>query len=139
MLLADGVRVQVGGWFTVTVAEASAPVPAGLVPVTVYVASVVGETFPLEAEDAKPLLLLHVYEVAAGLQLAVRVEDPPRLMVDGEGVRVQVGGWFTVTVAEASAPVPAALVPVTVYVASVVGETLPLEAEAAKPLLLLHV
>ena len=60
-------------------------------------------------------------------------------MVEGEGVRVQVGGWFTVTVAEATAPVPAAFVPVTVYVASVVGETLPLEAEDANPLLLLHV
>ena len=139
MVEGEGVRVQVGGWFTVTVAEATAPVPAAFVPVTVYVASVVGETLPLEAEDAKPLLLLHVYEVAAGLQLAVKVEDPPRLMVEGEGVRVQVGGWFTVTVAEATAPVPTALVPVTVYVASVVGETLPVEAEDANPLLLLHV
>ena len=35
MLLAEGVRVQVGGWFTVTEAEASEPVPAALVPVTV--------------------------------------------------------------------------------------------------------
>ena len=68
---------------------------------------------PLEADVAKPALV-HVYDVAEGEQLTVSVVEPPRLMVDGEADRVQVGGWFTVTDAEATAPVPAALVPVTV-------------------------
>ena len=63
----------------------------------------------------------------------------PRLTVVGEADRVQVGGWFTVTVVDATAPVPTALVPVTVYVASAVGDTLPLEADVAKPALLLQV
>ena len=71
-----------------------------------------GETLPPVAEDENPVLV-HVYDVAAGLQLTESVDDPPRLIVDGEGVRVQVGGWFTVTVADAEAPVPAAFVPVT--------------------------
>ena len=131
--------VHVGGWSTVTVADATAPVPAAFVPLTVYVASAVGETLPLEAEDPKPLLPLHVYDVAAGVQRAVRVVDAPLLIVEGEADSVHVGGWLTVTVADATAPVPAEFVPVTVYVASVVGETLPLEAEGPKPLLPLQV
>ena len=131
--------VQVGGWVTVTVAEATAPEPAAFVPMTVYVASAVGETLPLDADDPSPPLPLHVYEVAAGVQLAVSVVDPPRLIVEGDGVKVQVGGWFTVTVADATVLLPEALVPITVYVASVEGETLPLDAEDPNPLLLLQV
>ena len=50
-----------------------------------------GETLPLAAEEARAALV-HVYEVAAGLQLAVSVVELPRLMVVGEAVRVQVGG-----------------------------------------------
>ena len=71
-----------------------------------------GETLPPEADDAKPALV-HVYDVAAGLQLAVRVVEAPRLMVPGEAARVQVGGWFTVTVAEAEVLSPPALWPTT--------------------------
>ncbi len=56
---------------------------------------------------------VHVYEVAAGVQLAVKVEDPPKLIVEGEGVREQTGAWFTVTVADADALSPAALCPTT--------------------------
>ena len=134
----EGVSEQTGIWFTVTVADAEAPVPAAFVPVTEYVAVEPGDTLPLEAEDANPVLV-QLYDVAAGEQLAVRVEDPPALIVEGEGVKVHVGGWFTVTVAEAVAPVPAAFVPVTVYVAVDVGETLPLVADEAKPALLLQV
>ncbi len=86
------------------------------------------------ADEAKPVLV-HVYEVAAGLQLTARVEDPPRLIVEGEGVSEQTGIWFTVTVADAEAPVPAAFVPVTEYVDVEPGDTLPLEAEDANPVL----
>ncbi len=75
--------------------------------------STAGETLPLGADPEKPVLV-QVYDVAAGLQLAVRVVEPPRLMLLAEAPSVQVGGWFTVTEAEATAPVPAALVPVTV-------------------------
>ena len=73
---------------------------------------VVGETLPPEADEAK-LALVHVYDVAAGVQLAVRVVEPPRLMVASEGVSVQVGGWFTVTVADADVLFPPALWPTT--------------------------
>ncbi len=62
--------------------------------------------------DPKPLLV-HEYEVAGGAHVAVSVAESPRLMVVGEAAKVQVGGWFTVMVADAAAPVPAALVPVT--------------------------
>ena len=62
--------------------------------------------------DPNPLLV-HEYEVAGGAQVAVSVAESPRLMVVGEATNVQVGGWLTVIVAEAEAPVPAALVPVT--------------------------
>ena len=51
----------------------------------------VGETLPPEAEAAK-LALVHVYDVAAGLQLAVRVVAPPRLIGLGEAASEQVGG-----------------------------------------------
>ena len=113
MVEGEGVSVQVGGWFTVTVAEASALVPAAFVPVTVYVAVVAGETLPLVADEAKPALLLQVNDVAAGLQLAVSVVDPPRLIVEGEADRVQVGAALTVTVTLAASEVPRALVPCT--------------------------
>jgi hypothetical protein len=45
----------------------------------------------VKAVDAK-LVLVHAYEVAAGVQLAVRVEESPRFTVLGDGVRVQLGG-----------------------------------------------
>ncbi len=64
--------------------------------------------------DAENPELVQLYEVAAGVQVAVRVADSPRLMVVGEAASVHDGGWFTVTVAEANTPVPAAFVPVTV-------------------------
>ena len=67
------------------------------------------------------------------MQLAVRVVEPPRLMVPGAAASVHVGGRFTVTVADEDSPVPAALVPVTEYVVVELGETLPLEADDAKP------
>ena len=69
-------------------------------------------TLPEEIVDENPELV-QLYEVAAGVQVAVSVDESPRLMVVGDAVRAQLGGWFTVTVAEAAAPVPAALVPVT--------------------------
>ena len=58
-------------------------------------------------------MLVHVYDVAAGEQLAVSVEDPPRLIVEGDGVSVHVGGRFTVTVADAELLSPTALCPTT--------------------------
>ena len=54
-----------------------------------------------------------MYDVAAGEQLAVSVEDPPRLIVEGDGVSVHVGGRFTVTVADAELLSPTALCPTT--------------------------
>ncbi len=108
----EGVNVHVGGKFTVTVADAEVLSPTALCPTTEYVAVEVGETLPLEADVAKPVPV-HVYDVAAGVQLAVKVEDPPRLMVPGDEVKVHVGGWFTVTVADAEVLSPAALCPTT--------------------------
>ena len=74
-------------------------------------------------------------DVAAGEQVAVSVVDCPLLIVEGDAANVQVGGWFTVIVTEAEAPVPAALVPLTAYVVSEVGETLPLGAAPENPVL----
>ena len=67
------------------------------------------------------------------------VNDGPALAAARVGVAMGSGVASTVTLADATAPVPTALVPVTVYVASAVGETLPLDADEANPALLLHV
>ena len=93
MVLGDAVNVQLGGGttaFTVTVALAAAPLPAALLPTTLYVVVAAGDTLPLDVADEKPALV-QVYDVAAGVQLAVRVEDPPALMVPGEAVSAQTG------------------------------------------------
>ena len=69
-----------------------------------------GETVPLNCEVPKPVLV-QAKEVAAGIQVAVRVEEPPPTIVPGEAVRVQFGVTDTVTVA--LLPAPAALLPMT--------------------------
>jgi hypothetical protein len=63
-----------GGVVTVTVALVLLPAPAALLPMTVYVVVATGETVPPDAVETKPVLPLHAQEVAAGLQVAVRVE-----------------------------------------------------------------
>ena len=73
-----------------------------------------GETLPPDAEPAKAAFV-HAYEVANGVQLAVSVDESPRLMVAGIAVSVHTGtaGWVTVTVALAAVPVPELFVPCT--------------------------
>lgn len=72
--------------------------------------------------------------MAAGLQLAIRVDEPPAEMAVGVAVRVQVGADMgkapgiaevTVTVALAALPYPLALLADTVYVVVTVGVTVP--------------
>ena len=50
----------------------------------------VGATVPPDVKFTVPAPD-HAYEVAAGLQLAVNVENDPELIVDGEAARVHVG------------------------------------------------
>ncbi len=53
----------------------------------------VGVTLPLDVPDAKPSVPapVHAYVSAAGLQLAVNIDDDPALTVVGEADRVHVG------------------------------------------------
>ena len=74
------------------------------------------ETVPLEAVEEKPGLpvLVQAYEVAAGVQVAARTEEPPAVVIVlGVAVRVQFGAvGVTVTVALAVFPLlPVALGP----------------------------
>ena len=56
-----------------------------------------GCTEQLLAEALQPELL-QLYEVAAGVQLAVRVDDAPGVMYAGDAVRVHTGGPVTALV-----------------------------------------
>jgi hypothetical protein len=88
-----------------------------LVPVTVYVVVVVGETVtgdPLSDPG------IHVYVVAP---LAVMVAELPAQIVAVDVVVVTVGVGFTVIVLVAVPVHPFAAVPVTVYVVVPAGET----------------
>ena len=51
----------------------------------------VGETVPLATVVAKPVLADHVQEVAAGVQLAVRVDVSPTEIDSRDEVNVHVG------------------------------------------------
>ena len=81
--------LQVGSE-TTTVALAVLPVPVVLVPCTEYVVVDVGDTVPLDCPEPKPLFT-QVYELGTGLQLAVNVVEPPRLMLDGAALSEQDG------------------------------------------------
>ncbi len=52
-----------------------------------------GFTLPVEVPVESPLMPgpFQIYEVAAGVQLAVNVEEAPALIVAGEAVRVHEG------------------------------------------------
>ena len=93
-----------------------------VVPVTVYVVVVVGETV---AVAAVPAPLFHEYVVAPDAEIVV---DCPEQMVDVP-VAVTVGVGLTVIVTDAVFVHPA-VVPVTVYVVVDVGDT---EAVAEVP------
>src|SRR5690349_6881575 len=108
--------LQVGAGFTVTVVEHELVHPFTLVTVTVYVVVVVG----LTVIEAVVAALLQRNDV---LRDAVSVEEPPT-QIDGlDGVILQVGAGFTVTVVEQELVHPFTLVTVTVYVVVVVGLT----------------
>ena len=101
---------------TVTVTCAVDEQPA-VVPVTVYVVVVAGET-----EIGEPLMLpgIQLYDVAP---LPVSVVEEPAQMVGLEAVAVTVGVGLTVTVMVAVDAHPGPSVPVTVYVVVVAGDT----------------
>ena len=102
--------------FTVTVTDAVAVHPAVLVPVTVYVVVLVGDTV---LELPAPKLCDQLYVLAP---LAVNVDDCPLFIVAGLAEANTVGNGFTVTLTVA-VPVHPELVPVTVYVVVLVGVT----------------
>jgi len=116
--IADGLAVAAtdGNGFTVTLTDAVPVHPAVLVPVTVYVVVDAGLTV---VEDVFAPVL-HVYVLAP---LAVNVVLCPEHIVAGLADAVTDGNGFTVTLTVAVPVHPAALVPVTVYVVVLVGDT----------------
>ncbi len=104
----DAEAVTVGVGLTVTVTVAVLVQPSALVPVTVYVVVLVGDTV---LELPVPKLFDQLYVLAP---LAVKTELAPEHIVDGLAVAVTVGVGFTVTVTDFVPVQPAALVPVTV-------------------------
>jgi hypothetical protein len=116
-LITEGEAVQVttGKGFTV-IADAAVPEQPPLNPVTVNVVLADG----LTAIVAVVSPVLHKKLAAP---LAVSVTDEPEQMETEDGVQVTTGAVFTVTVAEALAEHPFALVPVTVKVVVADGLT----------------
>jgi ribosomal protein L21E len=110
---AVAVEVTVGNRFTVIVVVAVFVQPAELVPVTVYVAVEVG--IKLTPFVTPPL---QAYVVAPP---PFNVSDVPAQTDEALGLAVTIGNRFTVIVFVAVFVQPAALVPVTVYVAVAVG------------------
>ena len=82
--------------------------PSALVPVTVYVVVLVGDTV-LELPEPRPPDQLYVFAPPA-----VNLDDEPEHIVDGDAEAVTVGVGLTVTVTVAVLVQPSALVPVTV-------------------------
>ena len=103
----DGVMLHVGAGFIVTVVEHELVHPLAFVTVTVYVVVAVGLTV-IEAVVAA-LLQRNVVPPDA-----VNVDEPPTQIEGLDGVMLQVGGGFTVTVVEQELVHPLALVTVTV-------------------------
>jgi hypothetical protein len=108
--------VTVGNGFTVTLTVAVPVHPAVLVPVTVYVVVELGVTVLLVPVPNPPDQL---YVLAP---LAVNTELSPLHIAAGLALAVTVGNGFTVTLTVA-VPVHPELVPVTVYVVVLVGDT----------------
>jgi hypothetical protein len=75
----------------------------------------VGDTAPMAIKDPKPVPL-HVYDVAAGVHLAVNVEEPPAGTTAGDALSVHAGVPMaaTATVTDAAGPTPCAVTPDTV-------------------------
>ena len=123
MVELDGVSVIVGAGFTVTTT-----VPVRVQPVVVlvfvstYVVVAAGEAFVVAAVGAdRPAVGDQLYVQPAVVDPA-RDVVPPGQMETAVGVMVSVGAGFTVMV-RVAVPVQPAVVPVTVYVVVVVGET----------------
>jgi hypothetical protein len=111
------VAVTVGNGFTVTLTAAVPVHPAVLVPVTVYVVVALGVTVLL-APLPNPPDQLYVFA-----PLAVITEVCPLHIAAGLAVAATDGNGFTVTLTVAVPVHPAVVVPVTVYVVVLVGDT----------------
>jgi hypothetical protein len=111
------VAVTVGNAFTLTVTVAVFTQPLALVPVTVYVVVVVGDTV---TDEPDKLPGFHTYVEAP---LALNEVLPPTQIAEFVELAVTVGNGLTVTPTVAVFTQPLALVPVTVYVVVVVGDT----------------
>ena len=59
-----------------------------------------GDTVPVETVPLKPVFADQVYEVGAGVQLAVRVDVAPDMIEAGTAAKVQVGALGTVLLME---------------------------------------
>ncbi len=104
------------------------PLPRALLPITEYMVGAVGETAPVAIEFPNPVPL-HVYEVAAGVHLAVKVEEPPAETTAGEAFSVHTGvpAIGTTTVTDPAGPTPCDVTPATVYIDVAKGVTVQLE------------
>lgn len=104
-----GVIVTTGLGFTVTDRAADPVQPLAVVMVTIYVPAVEGVMAAVVAP------VLHIYDTAAGLPLAVSTTEPPAQKVVGPpGVIVVVGLALTVTATAVPDPVqPAPVLTVT--------------------------
>jgi hypothetical protein len=111
------VAVTDGNAFTLTVTVAVFTQPLALVPVTVYVVVVVGDTV---TDEPDKLPGFHTYVDAP---LALNEVLPPTQIAEFAELAVTVGNGLTVMVRVAVFTQPLALVPVTVYVVVVVGDT----------------
>jgi hypothetical protein len=111
------VAVTVGNAFTLTVTVAVFTQLLALVPVTVYVVVVVGDTV---TDEPDKLPGFHTYVEAP---LALNEVLPPTQIAEFVELAVTVGNGLTVTPTVAVFTQPLALVPVTVYVVVVVGDT----------------
>jgi len=105
-----------GNGFTVTLTVAVPVHPAVLVPVTEYVVVELGVTVMLAV--LPPVFQLYVFA-----PLAVSTEVAPLHIAAGLAVAVTDGNGFTVTLTVAVPEHPAVVVPVTVYVVVLVGDT----------------
>jgi hypothetical protein len=114
----------------VIVALKTAPVPPEFIPATPYVVETLGATVQVAAIVPAQVPPVHTYELAVGLQLAVRVALPPGAMEAGLRVNAHTGlGGSTVIVALDGAPVPPAFFPATVKVVVAEGVTVQLTAD----------
>jgi LysM repeat protein len=109
--------VTVGNGLTVTPTVAVFTQPLAFVPVTVYVVLAVGDTV---TDEPDKLPGFHTYVEAP---LALNEVLPPTQIAEFAELAVTVGNGLTVTPTVAVFTQPLALVPVTVYVVVVVGDT----------------